>query len=97
MTLWQRVSVCILLICVTSLSFAQGEVVDMRGTSIIGNRELPKTLFIVPWKSSAVGLETQLTNTLDERLIVLDRDVFMRELEYYQFANSGDPVAAVEP
>jgi hypothetical protein len=58
-------------------------VVEMSGISIIGNRELPKTLIIVPWKNSEVGVETELTNSLHEGMQALDRDVFQRELEYY--------------
>jgi hypothetical protein len=61
-----------------------GEVVEMSGISIIGNRELPKTLFIVPWKNSEVGVDTDLTNTLNEGMQPVDREVFLRELEYYR-------------
>jgi hypothetical protein len=64
----------------------EDEVVEMSGISIIGNRELPKTLFIVPWKSSEVGVETELTNTLNEGMQPLDREVFQRELDYYEFS-----------
>lgn len=62
------------------------DVVEMSGISIIGNRELPKTLFIVPWKNSEVGVETELTNTLNEGMQPLDREVFEREVEYYEFS-----------
>jgi hypothetical protein len=62
------------------------QVVEMSGISIIGNRELPKTLIIVPWKNSEVGVETELTNTLHEGLQPLDRDVFQRELDYYEIS-----------
>jgi hypothetical protein len=62
------------------------DVVEMSGISIIGNRELPKTLFIVPWKNSEVGVETELTNTLNEGMQPLDREVFERELDYYDFS-----------
>lgn len=67
-----------------------GEVVDMSGISIIGNRELPKSLFIVPWKNSEVGVETELTNTLNEGLQPVDREVFQRELNYYEFSRGGE-------
>lgn len=62
---------------------ANEEVVEMSGISIIGNRELPKTLFIVPWKNSEVGVDTDLTNTLNEGMQPVDQEVFLRELEYY--------------
>lgn len=60
-----------------------GDVVEMSGISIIGNRELPKTLFIVPWKNSEVAVDTDLTNTLNEGMQPVDQDVFLRELQYY--------------
>lgn len=63
---------------------SSGEVVEMSGISIIGNRELPKTLFIVPWKNSEVGVDTDLTNTLNEGMQPVDQEVFLRELEYYK-------------
>ena len=68
---------------------ADDEVVEMSGISIIGNRELPKTLFIVPWKNSEVNAETDLTNSLNEGLRPLDQEVFKRELEYYDFSHSS--------
>ena len=64
------------------------EVKELSGISIIGNKEAPKSLYIVPWKDSQVGVESSLTSgLLDERMQPVDKDVFMRELDYYQFAN----------
>ncbi|GFE79201.1 hypothetical protein GCM10011487_12010 [Steroidobacter agaridevorans] len=50
-----------------------------------GNRELPKVMYVVPWKKSDLGdLPAQPFNTLlDEVLMPLDRDVFRREATYY--------------
>lgn len=61
------------------------EVVNISGTSIIGNKELPKSLFIVPWKNAEVGDNTTLTDTLGDTETVVDRQVFLREIEYYEF------------
>jgi hypothetical protein len=54
-------------------------------TDITGNRELPKVLYIVPWKSSELGDLTgrPVNSLLDEVLQPLDRDVFRRENRYY--------------
>jgi hypothetical protein len=54
------------------------------GMSIVGNHEAPKSLVIVPWKSSELGDRTALAGLLDEAARPVDRDVFMRELEYYR-------------
>lgn len=62
------------------------EVRDMTGTSIIGNRELPKSLYIVPWKNSEVGLRTDLSrDLLDEGLNPVDPNEFERQVDYYHY------------
>ena len=56
----------------------------LSGISIVGNKEAPKSLFIVPWKSSELGVETGLTSKLlDEKMQVVDKEVFERELDFY--------------
>ena len=63
------------------------EVKELSGISIIGNEEAPKSLYIVPWKSSEVGVESGLNSSLlDPRLQPLDKEVFSRELEFYQLS-----------
>ena len=54
------------------------------GMSIVGNDEAPKSLVIVPWKSSALGNTLDVSRLLDNGPRPVDRDVFMRELDYYQ-------------
>ena len=63
------------------------EVVEVGGMSIIGNRELPKTLYIVPWKESDIDSETDLSrDLLNERLKVVDQEEFGRQLKYYDLS-----------
>jgi hypothetical protein len=54
------------------------------GMSILGNQEAPKALVIVPWKSSEIGDAAGLDTLLDDSRQPVDRDVFMRELSYYE-------------
>jgi hypothetical protein len=54
------------------------------GMSIVGNTEAPKSLFIVPWKSSEIGFETTLTSGLDDVVRPVDKEVFMREIDFYE-------------
>jgi hypothetical protein len=62
-------------------------VVEIGGMSIIGNRELPKTLYIVPWKDSEIDSETDLSrDLLNERLKVVDQEEFSRQLKYYDLS-----------
>jgi len=63
--------------------FAQDRA-DIDRTQIIGNRELPKVLIIVPWKKPLPGdlSGRPLVSVLDEALAPVDRDGFRRELRY---------------
>jgi hypothetical protein len=67
----------------TASAFAQDRA-NIDGTKIIGNRELPKVLYIVPWKKP---LPSELSgrppaSVLDEALAPVDRDVFRRQVSY---------------
>jgi hypothetical protein len=63
---------------------AQDSAKELSGISIVGNKEAPKSLFIVPWKSSEIGVETGLASRLlNEKLQAVDKDVFERELDFY--------------
>lgn len=58
---------------------------DLEGTRIIGSRELPKVLVIVPWKPPLPGdlAGRPVASLLDEALAPVDRDVFRREVDYH--------------
>ena len=60
----------------------------LSGMSILGNEETPKSLVIVPWKSSEMGDDIGLSDTLDDRAQPVDKEVFLRELEYYEIRSS---------
>jgi hypothetical protein len=64
-------------------TFAQDRA-DIDRTQIIGNRELPKVLYIVPWKKPMPGdlAGRPLVSVLDEALAPVDRDVFRRHVQY---------------
>lgn len=68
-----------------------GDRLDLDPTVVTGNRELPKVLYIVPWKKGELGdLPSQPFNTLlDEALTPVDRDVFRREVTYYGAVSAG--------
>ena len=57
---------------------------DIDRTQIIGNRELPKVLYIVPWKKPTPGdlSGRPLVSVLDEAMAPVDRDVFRRQVQY---------------
>lgn len=66
----------------------QGDGIDspktMSGMSILGNEEAPKALVIIPWKSSELGDDISLSDTLDDRARPVDKEVFLRELRFYE-------------
>jgi hypothetical protein len=84
-------------------AFAQDHA-DIDRTQIIGNRELPKVLYIVPWKKPLPGDMSgrPLVSVLDEALAPVDRDVFRRQVNYDAQAQARAPtptapVASVQP
>jgi hypothetical protein len=60
----------------------------LSGMSIVGNDEAPKSLYIVPWKSSQIGVETSLDSLLNEGDNPVDRVVFKRQLEFYRVSTA---------
>jgi hypothetical protein len=77
---------------------ANSDRLNLDTTTVTGNKELPKVLYIVPWKRSELGeLSPQpLNSLLDEVLTPVDRDVFRREVTYYG-AMTGTDAAAKGP
>jgi hypothetical protein len=74
-------------------------------TQVIGNRELPKVLYIVPWKKPLPGELSGRppTSVVDEALAPVDRDVFRRQVQYdaleraHAAAATGQGAAAATP
>lgn len=84
-----KVFVSILVAFIMSATVYAEEVKAISGMSIVGNNETPKSLYIVPWKSSEIGMETDLSsNLLNESLAPVDKDVFMREISFYNISTA---------
>ena len=79
---------CLVLLLIAGIAF--GEDTDdqgdklLSGMSIVGNDEAPKSLVIVPWKSSELGDTLDVSRALDDGRQPVDREVFKRQLDYYQ-------------
>jgi hypothetical protein len=90
--MYRKLFLCLfLLLFLTVMATAQdvdkdkkSDAKELSGMSIVGNDEAPKSLYIVPWKSSEIGVETSLDMMLNERDVPVDRDVFKRQLEFYK-------------
>jgi len=89
--MYRKLSLCLCLVLFTAVTaVAQDaetnenqDAKEMSGMSIVGNDEAPKSLYIVPWKSSEIGVETSLNTLLNEGDVPVDRDVFKRQLDFY--------------
>lgn len=72
--------------------------VEMEGTTVRGASELPKVLYIVPWKKSDLGDVSMQpgSDIFNEELVPLDRDIFRRQVMFYDQLQK-DTVADTEP
>ena len=61
------------------------ERLQMEGTEITGNKELPRVLYIVPWKSvERFDIKSPpITSILDQELTRIDRASFKRQIHYH--------------
>lgn len=74
-----------LCVALPSVGVAEEPPKELSGISIVGNDETPKSLYIVPWKSSEMGVESGLSaNLMDDGMGPVDKEVFMRQLEFYE-------------
>jgi len=72
---------------------------DIDRTQIIGNRELPKVLYIVPWKKPLPGQLSgrPVHSVLDEALAPVDREVFKRQADYSAQLRARSTAVAAAP
>lgn len=75
----------------TATVFAQEEL-QLDGMAVVGNRELPKALFIVPWKTpeAAMAPDRPVNTLINDVLQPVDPDVFRRQLEYFETVHTVD-------
>ncbi len=87
--MYRRIIEIILVLLAASLAFAETSPREKKeklvsGMSIVGNDEAPKSLVIVPWKSSDLGDTPGISKLMDDGRQPVDREVFMRALDYYE-------------
>ncbi len=91
--------VLLILVCIFVPTSQAQDRIELRGTTVVGNRELPKILYIVPWKKANADnlMGNPVANLVGDSLAPIDRDVFRREVEYYDRLSARkavDPVPA---
>jgi len=72
---------------------------DLDSTQITGNRELPRVLYIVPWRNAELGdlVGRPVNSLLDEVLEPVDRDVFRRQNRYFEALKPNEAAPASNP
>lgn len=70
--------------------------IELGTTQISGNRELPKVMYVVPWRRADPGdfAGRPPNSLLDEALTPVDRDVFRRQNSYYGAVRNTTPASA---
>jgi len=66
----------------------EGEAKEVSGMSVVGNSETPKSLTIVPWRSSEIGRDTNFKSSLlSQEIAPIDKPSFLRGLEFYKLSH----------
>jgi hypothetical protein len=81
-----------LLINAVAAGASAQEELQLDGMAVVGNRELPKALFIVPWKTpeAAMAPDRPVNTLINDVLQPVDPDVFRRKLEYFETVHRLD-------
>ena len=86
-----------LLLTLLLMTAAMAEVtLELEETEITGARELPKVLYIVPWKRTGPDSRPlPMKSLMEEILAPIDMDVFRRQVRYHEFTHpTPEPDAA---
>lgn len=67
---------------------------NLDATAIRGNQELPKVMYVVPWKDAAMAeLAGRPVNSLVEEVLApVDREVFRRQTRYFHQLHDAAPL-----
>ena len=78
------------ILAIFAFSLNAEEKIKLKSTSIIGNKELPKMLYIIPWKNAELPdmNAPPIESLVDEALSPVDRYNFKRKIRYYQIYSS---------
>ena len=87
-----------MLLTITSMAEEPGKVdrLELESTSVTGNEELPKVMYILPWKATDISelRGKPLNSVMDEVIAPVDREVFQRQVKYYGQTNASAAPAA---
>lgn len=91
-------SILLMLLSILQVVPAMAEVkLELEETEITGARELPKVLYILPWKKTAPDSRPlPMKSLMNEVLEPIDMDVFRRQVRYHEFTHPA-PEAEAAP
>lgn len=77
----------------------KAEKLELGKTTITGNRELPKVMYVVPWKHTQAGemKGRPMQSLVDEVLAPVDREVFNREIDYFRTLEAAQEAGGETP
>ena len=76
---------CVLCFAVLTSSVYAADRLELDKANIQGASELPKVLYIVPWKKAELGdRPIKVNRMVDEVLSPVDRDVLKRQINFYE-------------
>ncbi len=86
--------ILLILLCCVVMSASAETTLELDETEITGARELPKVLYIVPWKKTGPDSgPLPMRSLVNEALSPIDVDVFKRQVRYHEMIEStaGSP------
>lgn len=85
-----RLTIAMVLLMAGASSVAAETKLELEATEITGARELPKVLYIVPWKKTEPDPRPlPMRSLVDEVLAPIDMDVFRRQVRYHDMTQSS--------
>lgn len=71
---------------------------ELEATEVTGARELPKVLYIVPWKKTAPDSRPlPMRSLVEEVLSPIDMDVFRRQVRYHDMTQAPPEADSPSP
>lgn len=79
-----KIIMAFILILLSKVSMGEDRI-NMEGTSVIGNSEMPNVLYVVPWKKTPEpNLNPELHESLvEDQLKPIDRNVFRKKIKHF--------------
>lgn len=66
------------------------DIKQFTGISIVGDKEAPRSLYIVPWQNAELKQNTSLSsNLVDKNMHAVDRQSIQQQLQLYELSKSG--------